>query len=556
MDGGTRSRRFDRLAAAVCHPLRAGLLLLGVYVLLSLGMSPGGYLGTDTGAKVATLEVMTERGTADPVLGYWAEEWDPNGELHPIYGSEHVDGDWVHVTTLPMLELARPLYAVGGYRLTLLLPMLGAIGAAFAARSLARRTADDDAGWMAFWTTGLLSPLVVYALDFWEQAPGVGLMLGAIALLAGITDGERHVARALGAGALLGVAATMRTEAFVYTAVAVGLCSLVLLVHRREAWRAVVVGVLAFVGFAGPWLANRALEAALGGNSRSARVSGTAGGGIGNLDDRAREAAITLFALRPAELSEVITLGGLFAALVAAAIVLSRRSEPRVIVLLLGLAALLQLSALSGGLGFVPGMVAATPLVLLPVLIPPDRVSGRFALGVAGAALPIVWAFQFVGGANPQWAGRYALASCAVLVALGAARLSAGPPVLRVGLLALTGAVALSGVLWLGERSHVFDRLFDELVERPEDVVIARNGFFIREGGAAYVERHWLTAVDDEALERAVEVVEESGGTTFAVLDEDESAPNDLHGAALVGTDRTTVTGVALYLHSYELGGS
>src|SRR3546814_3677047 len=106
-------------------------------------MSPGGYLGTDTGAKVATLEVMDQRGSAKPQLGYWAEQWDPDGSLHPIYDSDPIDGEWVHVTTLPMLELARPLYALGGYRLTLLLPMAGAVGAAFASRSLARRARSE-----------------------------------------------------------------------------------------------------------------------------------------------------------------------------------------------------------------------------------------------------------------------------------------------------------------------------------------------------------------------------------------------------------------------------
>src|SRR3546814_13688821 len=87
-----------------------------------------------------------------------------------------------------MLELARPLYALGGYRLTLLLPMAGAVGAAFASRSLARRAARDSAGWTAYWLVGLGSPAVVYALDVWEQAPGVACIVGAGDLMAGILD--------------------------------------------------------------------------------------------------------------------------------------------------------------------------------------------------------------------------------------------------------------------------------------------------------------------------------------------------------------------------------
>src|SRR3546814_9153879 len=111
-----------------------------------------------------------------------------------------------------MVGLARPLYALGGYRLTPLRPMAGAVGAAFAARSLARRAASDSAGWAGYWLVGMGSPVVVYALDFWEHAPGVACIVGAVALMAGIIDGEPSNARAVGAGALLGLAATMRTE--------------------------------------------------------------------------------------------------------------------------------------------------------------------------------------------------------------------------------------------------------------------------------------------------------------------------------------------------------
>src|SRR5436190_601681 len=117
-------------------------------------MSTGGYLGTDTGAKVATLDV------------------------------------------------------------------------------LAQRVATPSAGWQAYWVVGLASPITVYALDLWEHAPGAACMVGAIALLVGIVDGESVWPRALGAGALLGLAATMRTEAFPYALVAVGTTCLFLAVVR------------------------------------------------------------------------------------------------------------------------------------------------------------------------------------------------------------------------------------------------------------------------------------------------------------------------------------
>ena len=41
-------------------------------------MDPMGGLGTDTGGKVATMEVMARRPLGlDPDLGYWAAEADP-----------------------------------------------------------------------------------------------------------------------------------------------------------------------------------------------------------------------------------------------------------------------------------------------------------------------------------------------------------------------------------------------------------------------------------------------------------------------------------------------
>ena len=526
--------------------------MLAGYVALSFTTDPGGYLGTDTGAKVATLDVMEQRGTAKPVLGYWAEDFDPTGSLHPIYDAVAVDGDWVHVTTLPMLEAGRPLWNLGGYRLALVLPMLGAIGAAFAGRSLARRAVGDRAGWQAFWLIALGSPITVYALDFWEHAPGVACLVGAVALLAGVVDGSPVAARAPAAGALLGLGATMRTESFVYALVAVGGCVGMLVLQDRSVGRAVRVGAGAVAGFAGPWLANAALERALGGNSRADRVSSTAGGAFGDLGQRAGEAVTTLLALRPGPASTALLVGGLAALLGAGAVVLDRRGDRRRAPVLLAASAALQLLTVAGGLGFVPGMLAAAPIGLAALVILPVPPGARYALGVAVAAFPIVVAFQYLGGAGPQWAGRYALSSCIILVALGVAAVQQVGRPIRIGLLALTVLVSASGVLWLGERSRSVDDLFDRLVERPEDVIVVRNGFFVREGGDAYSDRLWLRAVADADVPRAAEVVRASGHRTFAVLDETSTAPARIEGAALVGTTRTSVVGIALYLHSYR----
>jgi len=76
---------------------------------------------------------------------------------------------------------AYPLYLVGGDRAVLLLPMLGALVCALAARALARRLGGGD-GWAAFWIIGLASPVAIYALDFWEHSIGLALMLWGVVL--------------------------------------------------------------------------------------------------------------------------------------------------------------------------------------------------------------------------------------------------------------------------------------------------------------------------------------------------------------------------------------
>jgi hypothetical protein len=475
--------------------------------------------------------------------------------VHPIYAVRLVGHAWVQVTTLPMLEVARPLYDLGGYRATLLLPMLGAIGSAFAARSIARRARrSDGAGWMAFWVVGLASPMVVYALDLWEHAIGVACVLGAVALLGGVLDGERAATRrALLAGGLLGLAATMRNEALAYTVTTVGAAQLFLVVGGRRWRQAVRVGVAAVAGFAVPWVGNVVLDHAVGGLSRSARTTGAASAGLGGLAQRAREAVVTLVAVRPAELGRVIVLGAALLGLVAGAVWSARRRRPdRAAVLVLGAAAVYVVTTATT-LGFVPGLFAAAPIAVLAVVTRPGTAAASYPLVVALATLPLVWAFQYLGGAFPQWAGRYGLPSCLLLVALGAAYLLGEHRVVLVGLVTLSLLVTATGELWLRQRSESVDRTFAALVDRPEDVLIGRNGFFVREGGPAYLERRWLTAVSDADLDVAVGVVRQAGLRTFATVDEAPEAPSTLDGAHLEGTDRQAYLGRPLYVHRYAL---
>lgn len=541
-----------RARAVLTRPLWAGVALLSLYAVLSLFNSTGGYLGTDTGAKVITLDEMVDGSTLRPDVGYWAEEWDPKGRYHPLYQSARNDeGEWVNVTTLPMLVVAHPLYDFGGYRLALLPAMLGTVLGAFAARDIARQLGSERDGWRAFWVVGCASPLVVYGLDFWEHAIGAGLMTAAAALLLRTARSDRSNLLPAGAGALLGAAASMRTETFVVALVAVGATCITLL-WRRRIGAAVMAGALAVTGFALPWTLNDALETALGGNRRSDRVEGVVDAGRSlQLGVRAKEALITWFGTPSFDYPGDVLVGAAMVGSLALAWWAHRRSEARIALLAVATAGVCLLLALSSGLGFVPGALVASPVAAAALVAP--RWSPERAVLVAAvlAATFLTWLYQYTGGAGPQWGGRYLLAPTTVLAAAGAVLLGSAPALVRRSFVAGAVVVTAFGVLWLQERSGEIDRLFDQLAVRSEDVVISTNGFLVREGGPATQERRYLSLDATSSVQDAVDdVVRPAGFDTFGVLGGD--AP-DLDGARRTDTIDIEVLGLALPYHVYEV---
>ena len=250
-----------RLRRALARPLVMSVVLLLLYAGCSLLNDPHAFLGTDTGGKVATIRAMDLRGDLDPDLGYWAERFDPEGIAHPIALNTRIGDQWVNVTTLPMVYAAVPLYELGGLRAIVLLPMLGGVLTALAARALARRLGGSGA--LAFWLVGLATPVAVYALDFWEHTLGTAAMVWAIVLLLDAGAPARRgrwpawVLAGIGA-ALFGLAATMRTEALVYAVVTFAVVAVILVRHRRSDM--LRVGAASAVGLVVPLLANHLLE--------------------------------------------------------------------------------------------------------------------------------------------------------------------------------------------------------------------------------------------------------------------------------------------------------
>lgn len=544
----------------------AGLLLLAVYVGLSFLNSPRGFLGTDTGGKVATLKVMTESGRFDPDLGYWAESLDPAGALHPIgYTLHTTSGKWVNVTTLPALWVGWQLYQVGGYRAALLVPMVGAVAAAFAGLALLRRLGVGERhAWWGFWLLGLASPLSIYALDFWEHTLGVALLAWAVVLL---VDGGPW--RALGAGVLFGATATMRTESLVYLGVA-GLAAPAFVLWGRRARGNVVsaglVGVLLAAGAAVPLVLNELLERAVVGSTvRAARVAGTALG-IGDPGgSRVEEAAITLVGLDGSP--QGIVLGaGLVVLLLFAAV---RRDTGLAVLAAAGAGGLAVVRVVSGGLGFVPGL---GPAWVLPaaafalaqhysrradraIPVSARQVPVRLVATIALGAIPIVVATQLRGGAGPQWAGRYLLPSGLLLAVVGWAALERRPKPVQAAFAGVAALVTVFGIAWLSVRSHDVDRAVAALEARPEPVLVSGVYHLAREGGATYGDKRWLTLspAPGGGPTDATNALQAAGVTAFAAVELEAERPLTFPGyRAKRPSDLRLFDGVDLRVTAWE----
>jgi hypothetical protein len=495
---------------------------------------PHGTLGTDTGGKLATLHMMERNGGLDPDIGYWAERYDPDGVLQPLHYTYRVGERWVNVTTLPMLVAAYPLYVAGGDRAVLLLPMLGAVACALAAAALARRFRGGD-GMRAFWVVGLATPVAIYALDFWEHSIGLALMLWGAVLAWDVMERRAGWRGALGTGLLFGLAATMRTEAFVYFVVTVGISCLVMLVRDRRFARPVTSGIAALAGLSAMLVGNRLLEQLLlGTDLRGARVSGTASASGSGMSVRVQEAVTTSLGLGLSGVSSsgAWIVGGIVVALVAGGVwLLSSRDRVRVLaggVLLAG-AAVVYLARFGEGLGFVPGLFTAMPFAMVGLILAWKVPVLRWALAIALVALPIAWVAQYTGGADPQWGGRYVLVSSALLAVAGLVVLHDHARAF-VGVLLVSALVTAGGVVWLSVRSHTVADGMETILARHDDMLVSRQTHFLREGGAFYDEqRKWLTATTDDQLRDAVDIASRTGTLEFAVIDApDRAQPRQL----------------------------
>jgi hypothetical protein len=530
----------------------AAALLLVAYLGLSLLNDPRASLGTDTGGKAATVKVMSERGDFVPDVGYWASDLDDPPRWHGLIYTVRYGDRFVQVTTLPMVLAARPLWDVAGYRGALVLPMLGGVAVALAARAMAQRLGDRD-GLVAFWVVGLASPVALYALDLWEHSPGLALMGWGVVALWDVAEARRPVWLATLGGLCFGAAFSMRTEAAVYGVVALGVTAAVL-TWRRHVGSALLAGVLGGAGALAAVAANQALEVAVLGQSlRSGRAVGTAAAGGQDLALRFEEALLTGVALLPARDPTSLTLSALAAAsLVGTAVLAARRRTPGAVALGVVAVAVYLLRA-AEGLGFVPGLVATTPFAAAGLALG-WRPSARLVLAYGLVPVPLVIAFQYTGGALPQWGGRYLLLSGLLLGVVGVAERGRMPAWARRGFVGLAVGVTAFGLAWFSARTHQVAAAGERLEALGEPLLIAENGFLPREFGATYPGQQWWAVSRRADLPAALALVDRAPVDRFGLVlaDADGESPA-LPGWRRTGTDRVPfVGGVDLAVARYE----
>lgn len=505
------------------RPVAAAGVLLAFYLAISIFIDTRGHLSNDVGGKTASVQLMAENQTWDPGLHYWFETADPEGRFFPLgFTARTENGTWVNATTMTMLLPARGLWALGGGHAILLLPMLGAIFAALGARQLHRRLRPDDDGAISLWVVGLASPATIYALDFWEHSWGLALMLFGIVWTMDSCSKPDASRQALLAGLAFGLAATMRQEALVYGFIA-GVTVTATWVRQRN-WSAMIASSAKMaLGAISMIAAHAILEVVLLGSSeRTSRAGGTLRAAGGEVSELIIEAlATTIFAL-PSTAIFVWVISVLLVASTGALTISVARKPPTGAIRPALIATVISWALFLGimwtiGPAYVPGMLVAAPFATFGLA---GAITQRWFLplwlGVIGP-LPIILITQFQGGAFPQWAGRYHLATAVVLLVMGLVWLRERDVVVMRAVLALSVLVSAVGVLLVVDRSNEIGDVADQIASfsTEQDIVVWRDPFNARELGQEVNQRSWLSAPHIEEQTALAQVLDAEGVNRF-----------------------------------------
>lgn len=466
-------------------------LILCVQVAVAVLSADDVYSGSDAGGRAASVNAAAEQGSCDHDLGYWASRWDPGARVHPMVNTIAVNDGFVQPASILYVCAALPFVSVLGTAGALVLSVAGVLGAAVGGWLL-ERSAGGTGSWSVV-LVGLVGPVAFYGTDVWEHAPAVGCALVGTGLFArALVRGRRSLLVAVVAGISWGFAVTLRTEtALVAVSLAVGF---VVIPHTRamvrKLWREVVVaGLSALVVL----FADSMVEAAIVGSQYRADRSGAqASAALDSTSSVLRDAVATTVGLTANDSAwSVMALGALFVLTIAlvGGGVAGVRVAPVAERAALVVAVALFVVRAAGGLGFVPGALAAAPVAAIGLwalrrsVVPP--VTRALAVG-ATLSLVLIYALQWRGNLVAQWGGRYLLLSAALLTVCGVVALERHPRrLVRSSVYGLAVAIGVFGLAWKVERSWTADDVVTDLEALTcDEVLVITTPFIPREGGA------------------------------------------------------------------------
>ena len=232
-------RQHDLWLAAVLWGLIAAALLL-----LARGLPARTFFVGDPGVKLIAARNAIEHPTRPLDVDLPRIAGQPVDFLEPFF---RVHGDHAHAITSELFPvISAPLIAAFGIRGAFLLPAAGFL-LAIAAIAYLGIVLDERRSWsVLLLVAAACTPLLFYALEFWEHALAVGVAAAGTVLFVA----RRSSLRLVTSGLLLGVAALLRPEAVWYgVALFVGARWLPSRPSVQDLLFAIVGVVLAFLPF-------------------------------------------------------------------------------------------------------------------------------------------------------------------------------------------------------------------------------------------------------------------------------------------------------------------
>jgi hypothetical protein len=502
------------------------LLLAAVVALAALVTRSGGVVSADEGAMLAELDLL-ER------TGEWSEPnpepaVDPDMVAPPLELSDRTaEGRWAPFAKHPVhIAVLRLPWAVGGHTGVLVASLASVVVAAWAAARVAGRIRPGTEV-ATLWAAGVGSPLIFYGFQVVGHAMGAATFgLAVLAAVLALDDGSRRRRAVVAAAAVVLVALTglIRSEGVLAGLALGGALGWVGLRGRGRAAFALgtAVGVAALAVLV---LEPLLIEAVMGGpllESTSTIPS------EGFLADRWSGFRITVVDPGYGVEGGEVFLALSTVLLLAAGLVWRLRRNDQAATLLVAGAAALGIVRLATTDFLVPGLLQATPVLTVAMVLLTVTWArawpARVLVLAAGAFVAAVVATQYRTGGTGEWGGRYFAVGLPVLVALAVPLLAdqgdeLAPPrrrLVAVCLAVTSVALALGAVRVTADARDASETVADAVVAEVDaadvDATISTNGAISRFAWEAVMDgRRWLTSGHDDLDEITSRLAEPAG---------------------------------------------